>query len=526
MSLSLPDLLTLIAYLLVIMGIGLYFSRKNTSTEEYFVGGRSFSGWVIGLSLVGTSISSITFLAYPGDAYKTAWLRYLPNLMLPVAIFIAAYVFLPFFRRGNTITAYEYLENRFGPSIRVYGALTFIFGQLVRISLILYLLSLLIHELTGLSSETSIVLGGVFVAIYTIVGGIDAVIWTDVLQTIVLMLGGVICLIVIVSSLPGGLEQIISVAAEHGKLAFAELRYEEGVAQLVPVNWSLSLQDKTGTMLLLLGLTAWLTEYSANQNTVQRFCASKSDAEARKAMFVCAFTSLPIWAFYMFLGTALYVFFQVFPTETAAQILSGEQKAEQILPYFINHYLPAGIAGIVIAAALAAAMSSLDSSINAISTVSIVDIYKRFSSTEKDDRHYLNVAKWIAVITSVGMIFGAVLLMNAETKTLQDTATILVSIISGGVLGIYLLGFFTTLGDARAIWSGLLLTALFTIWTILAKKELLPDGWGLPFDLYYTAIIGNFIMFMTGFFMAQFIFQRQEPVGEFSVWGRTTRAKV
>lgn len=229
------------------------------------------------MSLVGTSISSITFLAYPGDAYKTAWLRYLPNLMLPVAIFIAAYVFLPFFRRGNTITAYEYLEHRFGPLIRVYGALVFIIGQLVRISLILYLLSLLIHELTGLSPEMSIILGGVLVAVYTIVGGIDAVIWTDVLQTIVLVIGGLFCLAVIISSLPGGLEQIITTASEQGKLAFSELR--DG--QLVPVEWSLSLQDKTGSMLLLLGLTAWLTEYSANQNTVQRFCASKSDAEAR-----------------------------------------------------------------------------------------------------------------------------------------------------------------------------------------------------------------------------------------------------
>lgn len=351
MSLSFPDLFALIVYLSIVMAIGLYFSRKNTSTEEYFVGGRSFSGWVIGLSLVGTSISSITFLAYPGDAFKTAWLRYLPNLMLPIAIFIAAYVFLPFFRRGNTITAYEYLEHRFGPSIRVYAALIFIIGQLVRISLILYLLSLLIHELTGLSPEMSIILAGVFVAVYTIVGGIDAVIWTDVLQTIVLMIGGLFCLGVIISSLPGGLEQIITIASEQGKLGFSELR--DG--QLVPIEWSFSLQDKTGSMLLLVGLTGWLTEYSANQNTVQRFCASKSDAEARKAMFVCAFTSLPIWAFYMFLGTALYVFFQVFPTETASQILNGEQKAEQILPYFINHYLPSGVAGIVIAAALAAA---------------------------------------------------------------------------------------------------------------------------------------------------------------------------
>ena len=520
MSLSFPDLFALITYLSIVMAIGLYFSRKNTSTEEYFVGGRSFSGWVIGLSLVGTSISSITFLAYPGDAYKTAWLRYLPNLMLPVAIFVAAYVFLPFFRRGNTITAYEYLEHRFGPSIRIYGAITFIVGQLVRISLILYLLSLLIHELTGLSAEMSIITGGVFVAVYTIVGGIDAVIWTDVLQTIVLVVGGLFCLAVIISNLPGGLEQIISIASEHGKLAFSELRN----GQLVPLEWSFSLQDKTGTMMLLLGLTAWLTEYSANQNTVQRFCASKSDHEARKAMFVCAFTSLPIWAFYMFLGTALYVFFQVFPTETASQILNGEQKAEQILPYFINHYLPSGIAGIVIAAALAAAMSSLDSSINAISTVSIVDIYKRFSKSdsdnEKKDLHYLRIAKLIAVIVSAMMIFGAMLLMNAETKTLQDTATILVSIISGGVLGIYLLGFFTNQGDARAVWSGLIFTALFTIWTILAKKELLPDDWLLPFDLYYTSIVGNFLMFIIGFFASRFIFPRRTPVGDLSVWGK------
>ncbi len=514
MSLSSLDLITLVIYLLLVLGIGIYFSKKNTSTEEYFLGGRSFSGWVIGLSLVGTSISSITFLAYPGDAYKTAWLRYLPNLMLPIAVLIAAYVFLPFFRRGKTITAYEYLERRFGPSIRIYGAMTFIIGQLVRISLILYLLALLIQELTGLDTTVSILLGGIFVAIYTIIGGIDAVIWTDVLQTIVLVLGGILCLVVIVIKLPGGFEQIINVAGEHGKFALAELRN----GQLEPVHWSLSLQDKTGTMLLLLGLTAWLTEYSANQNTVQRFCASKSDKDARQAMFVCACFSLPIWAFYMFLGTSLYVFFQIFPVEAAQQMLTGEQKAEQILPYFINHYLPAGIAGIVIAAALAAAMSSLDSSINAIATVSIVDIYRRFQKYTQEDEHYLKIAKWIAAVTSLIMIFGAILLMNAETKTLQDTATILVSILSGGILGVYLLGFFTTRGDARAVWCGLLLTALFTAWTVLSNRGLLAESLAITFELYYTAIIANFIMFMSGFVIGRLIFKSDSSVREYSIW--------
>jgi SSS family solute:Na+ symporter len=127
------DVAALVGYLLIITGVGFYFSRKNTSTEEYFVGGRSFSGWVIGLSLVGTSISSITFLAYPGDAFKTSWLRFVPNLMLPIGILFAAYFFLPFFRRGKVTSAYEYLEDRFGPSVRVYGAIAFIIAQIVRV---------------------------------------------------------------------------------------------------------------------------------------------------------------------------------------------------------------------------------------------------------------------------------------------------------------------------------------------------------------------------------------------------------
>ena len=204
MNLSIWDTIALAAYLGGIVVMGFYFSKKNTDTEEYFVGGRSFSGWVIGLSLVGTSISSITFLAYPGDAFKTAWLRYLPNLMLPLAVLIAAYGFLPFFRRQNTTTAYEFLEARFGPSVRIYGAATFIIAQLVRISIILYLLALMIHEISGLGSITCILIGGVFVATYTIIGGIDAVIWTDVIQTIVLAFGGLLCLWVIVDTLPGG----------------------------------------------------------------------------------------------------------------------------------------------------------------------------------------------------------------------------------------------------------------------------------------------------------------------------------
>ena len=509
MNLHSVDIAILVAYMGVVLGMGVYFSRRNNNTEEYFLGGRSFSGWVIGLSLVGTSISSITFIAYPADAYKTAWLRYLPNLMLPLAVFLAARWFLPRFRANNAVSAYEFLEDRFGPSVRVYGAGLFIFSQLVRISTILYLLALLIHELTGLPPITAIIVGGVFVAIYTIIGGIDAVIWTDVMQTIILVLGGLFCLWIIIDALPGGFTQVVDVATRDGKLGFSAWANGE----LKPVSWDISLLNKTGTMMLLLGLTTWLTEYSSNQNTVQRFCAAKSTAEAKKGLWVVALASLPIWAFYMFLGTCLYVFYQVFPSPIPTAVLDGSVKAEQIMPYFITHHLPVGAVGLVISAALAAAMSSLDSSVNAITTVGISDIYRRHLAPNREDRHYLRVAWGMACVVSTLMICGAIWIQQAETVTLQDTMTIAVSLLSGGLLGLYLFAFFVKQGDAKAVWVGVAATATFTAWTLLAKNDLLPETISVPFDLYYAGIIGNIVMFAV-VFVAASLFSRQAKTVE------------
>jgi len=514
MTLHWIDLTVLIGYLSLVAGMGYYFSKKNISTEEYFVGGRSFSGVIVGLSLVGTSISSITFLSYPADAYKTTWIRFITTWSMPLGVLIAAYFFLPFFRRGKITSAYEYLEDRFGPSVRVYGGVTFIVAQLVRISLILYLVSLLMHEITGFSIVTSILISGIFVAFYTVIGGINAVIWTDVIQTIVLVLGGFLTLGVIVSHLPGGLAQIFSVAIADGKLSLSEMT-SSGFRS---IGWGFSLTAKTGTMLFLVGLTSWLTEYSANQNTVQRYAAAKSTFEARKAMFVCVVSSLPIWAFYMFIGTSLYVFFQVFPTIEATEMLNGLRKAEQVFPYFILNFLPPGLTGLVIAAALAAAMSSLDSSINAISTVGIVDIYRRHIKKDENDKHYLQMAWMIAGGAAIFMMCGALILNASDTKTLQDTATILSSITGGGLLGLYLLGFFTKKGNAKSVWIGLIVTTLFTIWTILAKRGLVPNWLNVPFDLYYTGLIGNIIMFAVAFIAAVLLMDQKKNLKNLTIW--------
>ena len=514
MKLHFLDILAIAVYMGGTALIGVYFSRKNKSTEEYFVGGRSFPGWVIGLSLVGTGISSVTFLAYPADAFKTSWIRYLPNILMPLAVLFAAYFFLPFFRRGKITSAYEYLEGRFGVSVRLYGSASYILRGLIRISIMLYLVSILFREVTSLSLPMCIVIAGIFVTFYTVLGGIDAVIWTDVIQTIVLVSGALLCLGVVVYQLPGGFEQIFSVAAEHGKLSFAELVNGE----LIPISWKMSLSEKTGSMMMLFGLTIWLTMYSSEQSTIQRYCASKSVKEARKGMFWVVAASLPIWAFFMFLGTSLFVFFHNSPTPESVAMLAGDIKAEHIVPHFIINYLPPGISGMVIAAALAAAMSSLDSIINAISTVLTVDFFRPHLIKGKSDTYYLKLARIFALLAGAIMIGGALLLSVTETKTLEHTALVLASIIISGRLGLYLLGFFTTLGDSRAVWTGLSFSFLFTLLSILSENNMLPAALVFPFDLYYTSIVGNIIMFIVGFFAAALIPAKKRDLTNLSIW--------
>lgn len=511
------DWIILVLYFGSMASMGPYFAKRNKSTESYFLGNRSFPGWLVGLSMFATSISSITFVAYPADAYKTAYLRLLLTITLPVAIFVAAYWFLPFFRRGMITSAFEYLEGRFGPNVRSYAAITFIVGQLLRISLILYLVALLVQEMTGLNAYYAILIGGLVTSFYTITGGIEAVMWTDFFQSFLLWGGGFLCLFVIIFSLDGGLATIIREAAADHKFMLGDL--VDGKLQKAPLGFSLS--QKTVLMVILVGLTNWLTEYSSNQNVIQRYCASKSASEARKAMWICAICSIPTWAFFMFLGTSLYVYYKLNPDPAAADMLTGANgaKAESILPYFVIKQLPMGLSGLVVAGVLAAAMSSLSSSINAISAVSIVDIYKRRLVKGRDDNHYVVAAKLIALAVSVIMLVGAFTLMFAQTKTLQDTATEFGAMLAGGLMGLYMLGFLTKHGSGTSVGIGICFTLAWTGFIALRKLGVIPPVFS--FDNYYAGIIGNLIMFFTGYILGVIIDAitgRQKDLTNLTIW--------
>ena len=510
------DILIIFVYMAAMGFMGVYCTGKNVSTDEYFVGGRRMPGWVVGMSMVGTLMSSISFLAYPGDSYKTTWIRMFPNLLVPLCVIIVAYLILPFYRKGPMTSAYEYIGKRFGTVTRTYFAGTFVVAQLVRISVVLYLVSILMRELTGWNIVFCVLLSGGLVALYTIIGGFEAVVLTDVVQTFVLAIGAIVCFAVIVYQLPGGIGQIFSVAIEDGKFALADLASD---GKLERLSWGFSLREKTGVMLLIIGITNWLVMYSTDQTMVQRYCAASSEKEARKALYVCGFTALPIWSFFMLIGTALYVFFKQFPTPETTQMLTGARDAEGIMPFFIVRYMPVGFKGVVLAAVLAAAMSTLSSGINSISTVGVVDIYKKLCVKGRSDKHYLKVAYVLSVVAGIFMIMGSFLLIKATTKTLQDTLYILTAIIGGGGLGIYFVGFFTNKGNDFAAATGAAASVMYSIWVILANRGFLPEFMSVPFDLYYTAFIGNFITFFVVYLIGCLIKPHsKEAMVNLNVW--------
>lgn len=536
MTLNWLDLAVIVAYLIGMSLMGVYFSRRHSTTDDYFLGGRSFKGWVIGLSMVGTSISSVSFIGFPAEGFKAGWLLMIINFMVPVGLVAASYFFLPFYRRNKITSAYEYLERRFGRSVCIYGSLAYSLGMLMRISGVLYLVSVLVQSMIDLSPITNwclglfhihlsaeqmplansvacILIAGIVTAFYTIVGGITAVIWTDVIQTILLAGGALLCLGLVIYKVPGGLGEIFHKAIANGKFNFAE--FQNGQPQ--PVSWGLTLQGKTAAMMIFVGLCSWLREFSCMQTVIQRYSAAKSMHEARKSLWVVAFCSLPIWIFFFFLGTCLWVYYQINPCPEATEMLNGTRKAEGILPFFILNHLAPGVAGLVIAAAWAAAMSTLSSTINSMSQVLVTDVYRRHLVQGREDRHYLSVSIWASAAVGVLMVVGAILFSVATTRTILDTMTMLASVLSGGLLGLFMFGMLTTKGDGRAAICGILSTLAFVTWTVI-PKGFLPTWMQVPFETYYTDFLSNFVMFGVGYLAAVLVFRTKKSYEHLTIW--------
>ena len=492
------DWMVVLAYFGLMWCIAFYFARRNTSTEDYFVGGRAFPGWVVGMSMLATSVSSVTFLAFPAAAYAGDFRDFVINLMLPIGILIAVLVYIPMFRRRKLTSAYEYLGDRFSPIIRLYGMITFTIARLSWLGIILCLVSNVIIILTGWPVVPVIIFTGVFIALYTIVGGIGAVIWTDVLQSFVLLLGGLLSVLYLAWQFPGGLGEIIEIGHTHGKFSLGPTAFQ--------------LSERTVWTVIILGCFSAVA-YHSDQNLVQRYVAAKSTREARKATILYGAIAVPTWAFFFFLGTCLFAYFQVHDDPQVAQL-----SHEQVFPYFILTRLPPGVAGVVVAGVLSAAMSSVDSTLNAIAAVTVVDIVKPYLAKDKSDRFYLNVARATVSAASVVMVVVAVILSGIPTDTINELDWAIGSLFAGCVMGIFLLGFFTTRVDHVAALVGLVVAVTVNIYLVLSAIGWLPQQITCPVHEYWTSPLVNVTFMVVAYGTSWFRTHDPAKLAGLTVW--------
>lgn len=488
------DLLVLGAYFSVILGVGYAFRHKSGSVEGFTAAGRNLPGWVTGLSILGTYVSSISFLALPGKAYADNWNPFVFSLSLPIATWIAVRWFLPFYRRSEHVSAYHHLEVRFGAWARSYASVCYLLTQLARMGAVMYLMALPMNVLLGWDIRLVILITGVSVTVYTFLGGLIAVIWTDAIQTIILILGALVCALLMLNGLPEGPGQVFTIAMEHEKFSLG--------------SFGASLAESTFWVTLVYGLFINLQNFGIDQNYVQRYIASRSDSEARKSVWLGGLLYVPVSAVFFFIGTSLFAYYRVYP-ERLPELYAATDKADSVFPWFIVSVLPSGVTGLLIAAVFAAAMSTVSTSLNSSATILLNDYYLRYwkpGATEAQSMRLLHLTT--IVWGALGM--GIALAMT-QVRSALDAWWTLAGIFSGGMLGLFLLGFLSRKAASREALLGVLGGIVVIIWMTLSPRlDSLPTLLQSPFHSFLIIVFGTATILLAGF-IATALLKRKQP---------------
>ena len=384
------DLVIIVAYMVGMALVGLRFSRRQTNTETYFVAKRAVPSWAMGLSMLATLISSVTFVAYPGFSYAKDWSLLVPGFLVLGVLIVVGSVLIPFYRRVVGMSAYEYFEKRFGRPTRIYASIAFTLAHFSKMAFVFYLMALTINSITGWNIDRVILLVCAVMLFYTLIGGIEAVIWTDVIQAFLCWGGVITCLGYLLFLPPGGPAAVFRLAAENNKFSFGPARFD--------------FSTPTIPVLILYGLFWYLQRYTADQTLVQRYLVAKSDRDALKGVGLGALLCIPVWALFMLVGTCTWAFFRL----TGEKLPAYVTKADQVFPYFIGTHLPPGVSGLFMAALIGAAMTMLASDLNSLALVGVEDFY-RVLRPKAVDRHRLRAARAMVVI--IGGLSAAVALI-------------------------------------------------------------------------------------------------------------------
>jgi SSS family solute:Na+ symporter len=553
------DWIVLVGYFTVTMGIGFYFYHKTRSPEGFTAANRSLPGWVCGLSIFATFLSSISYLALPGKSFAANWNPFVFSLAIPLVTWIAVRYFLPYYRRRGEVSAYAALELRFGLWARMYASVFYLLTQIARIAVVMYLMALPMQVIFGWNIYTILIVTGICVTVYSFVGGILAVIWTDAIQAIVLMVGALVSLAIMLATIPGGVGQVMQVANAAGKFSLGQAGCQVDGARVV-----IDLSSATIIVVLLYGLAINLQNFGIDQSYVQRYIASSSDQEARRSLWLGGLLYVPVSALFFFIGTTLFAFYQVpassqpgrdenrsvsgselsdldevrmivarqrllqggmstaDPAFSSAQTRLAEQLSladvgDRVFPHFIAKHLPRGVTGLLVAAVFAAAMSTVSTSLNSSATLIMSDYYRRFINPQSSPRQSMFVL--YAATVAWGILGTALaLLLVRLTDSALDIWWTLSGIFGGGMTGLFLLGMISRRAGNAAAVSGVLAGIVMILWLSLPKilsylTTLPPDtsvhqlavslqvstaGWASPFDAFLVPVFGTLTILFVG----------------------------
>jgi SSS family transporter len=464
----------LILYLLAMLCIGLYFSKRNRDTNDYFRGGQKIAWWVAGCSIFATMLSSITYMAIPAKAYAQDQTYLLGNLMILAVAPIAVYLALPFFRQIDATSAYEYLEKRFNRSVRLFASASFITFHVLRMGIVLSLAGLALATVTPLSATQCVLIMGVLSVIYCTIGGIEAVVWTDTIQTFLLLGGAVLCLGLMVTGTDGGFGSLLSMAGSEGKLNLLNLHWD-------PTSTSIALW-----VVILGALGQNISSYTSDQAVVQRYMTTPDAKRAAASIWTAAILAVPASILFFGLGTSLYGFYKAHPEK-----LDPTYMTDQIFPLFISREVPVGVAGLIVAGIFAAAQSTISTSMNSTATAVVTDFLRPFRALANES-DYLRWARRSTLFLGIlGTLLG-LLFIDPQNRSLFDSFIQVIGLFMGVLGGLFLLGILTR----RTTGRGALIGALSGV----AVMGLIPTFTQINGYLY--AAIGITVCFLSAYLIS------------------------
>jgi SSS family solute:Na+ symporter len=493
---ALLDLLIIVFYLLAMIGIGVFFSRKNKSSAQFTTASGAIPGWALGLSFYATFLSAITFLGDPGKSFGANWNPFVFSLSIPLAAIVATKWFVPFYRESGEISAYTHLEKRFGGWARSYAMVCFILTQLARMGTIFYGIALTLNALTGIDMHLIIIVAGLCIILYTVLGGMEAVIWTEVIQAVLKTLGAGMILYLITLKTP--ISSIIETGLREDKFSLG--------------SFNLDFQTSSFWVILLYGFFINLTNFGIDQNYIQRYHTASNPRDAGMSIWLCVLYYVPVSFLFFFIGTALYAFYGDNPAlilELKQQVsieknipleaLIASDYGDRVLPFFMKTQIPTGFLGLLVAALMSAGMSTMSSGMNSSATVFLKDIYLRYINPVADDKKQFRVLLFAtACMGSLGIVFGISMI---GVKSLLDVWWKLSGIFAGGMLGIFLLGFLAKKAanfDAKiAAGLGVILIAGMSF------KDNLPAYLQIPIDAKMTVVLGTVSIVGMGYLLAK-----------------------